>query len=577
MRIALALLVFPALAHAATYEVGPGQTYTNIGDVPWPTIAAGDTVNIHARPTPYAEKFIVNATGTASSPILIQGIPDATGALPILDGNNAIEATNENGFQDDTRFIIKIGDASTPSNANGGAYITIQNLHIRNANPSYTFTSNREGAGVAYDQNAAAIWLQHGDHLTVRGCEIENNGNGIFAAWGSGSPVSNVLVEGNYLHDNGIPNDAYEHNSYIQVDTVLYQFNHYAPPCPTCQGNNLKDRSSNMVARFNWIEGGERVMDLVDNSNSQLVSEPGYATSFVYGNILVKTDSAGNNALVHFGGDSGTTANYRTTLWFWNNTVVSTRTGHTYLFQLDTSSQTANVVNNAIANAVGPPPQILASSGVANFDHNWITTGYSAGGTVTDTNTLTGTDPGFVDLANGDYHLASGSPCINAAGALDPALANYPLDHEYLAPQQGIARANDGQLDIGAYEFGTPVTTTTTTGSTSSTTGTTTATSTTTGTSSSTSTSTSTTTSGSTTSTSTTTGSSTSTSTSGSSGSSGTSHTSSSSGSTSGSAGASGSTGTTGSPAVKGGCGCSSGADLGFLAFGALLLLRRKR
>ncbi|MBS2026840.1 MAG: polysaccharide-degrading enzyme [Deltaproteobacteria bacterium] len=566
MRIAIVILLLPALAHAATYDVGPGQTYTNIGDVPWPTIAAGDTVNIHARPTPYAEKFIVNATGTASAPILIQGIPDSSGALPILDGANAIEATNETGFQDDTRFIIKIGDANTPSNPNGGAYITIQGLHIRNANPSYTFTSNHEGSGVAYDQNASGIWLQHGDHLTVRGCELENNGNGIFGAWGSASPVSNVLIEGNYLHDNGIPNDAYEHNSYIQVDTITYQYNWYAPPCPTCQGNNLKDRSSNMVARFNWIEGGERVMDLVDNSNAQLVSEPGYATAYVYGNILVKTDSAGNNALVHFGGDSGTTANYRTTLWFWNNTVVSTRTGHTYLFQLDTSSQTANVVNNAIANAVGPPPQILASSGVATFDHNWITTGYAQGGTVTETGTLTGTDPGFVDLANGDYHLASGSPCIDAAGALDSALAAYPLDHEYLAPQQGIARENDGTLDLGAYEYGTPVSTSTTTSST----GTTTATSTTssasstatstagsTGTSTSTTTSTGTTTAGSTSAGSTSTG-------------------TSSSSSTTASAAASGSSGSTGSPGVKGGCGCSSGADLGLLAFGALLLVRRR-
>ena len=565
MRIAMALLLFPALAQAATYDVGPGQTYTNIGDVPWPTIAAGDTVNIHARPTPYAEKFIVNATGTASAPILIQGIADASGALPILDGDNAIEATNENGYQDDTRFIIKVGDANTPSNPNGGAYITIQGLHIRNANPSYTFTSNREGSGVAYDQNASAIWLQHGDHLTVRGCEIENNGNGIFGAWGSGNPVSNVLIEGNYLHDNGIAGDAYEHNSYIQVDTITYQFNHYAPPCATCQGNNLKDRSSNMVARFNWIEGGERVMDLVDNSNAQLVSEPGYATAFVYGNILVKTDSAGNNALVHFGGDSGTTANYRTTLWFWNNTVVSTRTGHTYLFQLDGSGQTANVVDNAIANAVGPPPQILASAGVASFDHNWITTGYTQGGSVTEMSTLTGTDPGFVDLANGDYHLASGSPCIDAAGALDAALAGYPLDHEYLAPQQGIARENDGSLDVGAYEYGTPVSTSTTTTSSTST-GSTTATSTTTsstgastagstGTSTSTATSTGTTTAGSTSAGSTSTGTS----------------------SSSSSAAASGSSGSTGSSSTKSGCGCTSGADLGLLAFGALFLVRRRR
>jgi hypothetical protein len=32
---------------AASYEVGPGQTFTNLAGVPWTSLAPGDTVNIH--------------------------------------------------------------------------------------------------------------------------------------------------------------------------------------------------------------------------------------------------------------------------------------------------------------------------------------------------------------------------------------------------------------------------------------------------------------------------------------------------------------------------------------------------
>lgn len=532
----LLLLLAPALAGATTYEVGPGQQYANVGDVPWPSLAAGDTVRIHARPTPYFEKFIVNASGTASAPILIEGVADpSTGALPVLDGDNAVEATSEQGYQDDDRFLIKIGDASTPSNPAGGSYITIQSLHLRHAHPDYTFSSNRLGAGVAYADNAAGIWLQHGDHLTIRGCELDHNGNGIFGAWGSGNPVSNVLIEGNYLHDNGVTGTGLQHNSYVQVDGVTYQFNHYGPPLQGGDGNNLKDRSSAMVARYNWLEGGERVLDLVDNPG--LATKPAYFTAYVYGNVIVKDSLAGNNAVIHFGGDSGTTASYRTTLWLWNNTIVSERTGNCSLLQLDTSAQVANVLNDIIAATAGSTVPALSANGTVNLDHDWV--GASSGD-----------DPGFVSLSGGDYHLAAGSPCIGAAGALPAELASYPLDRQYVKDQQSEPRPSDGALDQGAFEYSAGTGTTTSGSGSGSTAGSTSG--------------------------SASTGSSGSTTTTGSSGS-----TSTASGSTSGGSGSSGTTTGTSAGTAKGGCGCGAGgAEPELLVLAALalgLLARRPR
>jgi hypothetical protein len=44
---------------AATYEVGPNKPLTAIGQVPWESLQAGDTVLIHWRSTPYKEKWVI--------------------------------------------------------------------------------------------------------------------------------------------------------------------------------------------------------------------------------------------------------------------------------------------------------------------------------------------------------------------------------------------------------------------------------------------------------------------------------------------------------------------------------------
>jgi len=193
--------------------------------------------------------------------------------------------------------------------------------------------------------------------------------------------------------------------------------------------------------------------------STTLVSAPSYRTTLVYGNILVEPDGAGNSQIVHYGGDSGNLAWYRKgTLYFYNNTVVSTRTGNTTLLRLSSSDEHADVRNNILyVTAAGSNLAIFDGQGTVDLSNNWLKTGWrechcTPTGSVNDLGSqVVGADPGFLDLATGNYHLTEDSPCRNAAGPLASGVP--PVEREYVKHQGSMPRPSDGLLDIGAFEY----------------------------------------------------------------------------------------------------------------------------
>lgn len=441
---------------AATYEVGPGQAHTAIGTVPWESLAAGDTVRIHYRAEPYREKWVINRVGSAGAPITVSGVPGPLGELPVIEGQNATtrSALSYWGRQ---RAVIKIGGSSVPDVAQA-RYIVVENLEVRGAKTGNTYTAPG-GATESYSGPAAAITVESADHITIRNCTITDSNNGFFTIWNPGlEPTSNITVSGCRIFGNGVVGSVYEHNVYTEAVGIVFEYNRFGSLRAGASGNNLKDRSAGTVVRCNWIEGGNRQLDLVEEQASpDIRDDPAYRSTFVYGNVLIEPAGEGNRQMIHYGGD-GAEEDYRKgTLHLYGNTFISHRTDRTTLLRLSTDDEHCEARNNIVwlSAAAGSTLELLDDTGTANFLRNWLPGGHEASffgaGAVVETSTVTGASPGFTAAAGGDYTLAAGSPCLGAAVALHAdALAAQDQTRQYVLHQSSAARPT--LADLGAFE-----------------------------------------------------------------------------------------------------------------------------
>jgi hypothetical protein len=433
-----------------TYKVGDGQIYISIGSVPWENLGPGDSVKIYWRSIPYKEKWVINCKGQPDKWITIIGMPNASGKLPVIDGQDATTRSQLN-YWGEERGVIKIGGSNIPAD-DMPSYIKLENLEIRNGRSTYSFTG-RNGI-LSYSQNAAAVYIEKGENIVIKNCTLTNCGNGFFAASGS----KNIIMESCYLFNNGNISSIYEHNCYTESQGIVFQFNHFGPLLSGASGNNLKDRSAGTIIRYNWIESGNRQLDLVDSDKPEITGLSEYRSTYVYGNILIEPDGAGNSQICHYGGDSGDESFYRKgTLYFFNNTVVSTRNGNTTLFRLSTNSETASCFNNIIyVSATGDRLAMLDSYGVLNIQNNWLKENWVNShsellGSVNNLgNNISGITPGFINEGGQDYHLLQASECINK-GTVVPV--NYPVNFEYIKHQQKEVKNISGLIDLGAYEY----------------------------------------------------------------------------------------------------------------------------
>lgn len=459
------------------YAVGPGKPYTSLGAVPFENLKAGDTVRVYHRSEPYREKLMISGQGTAEAPIRICGVPGANGALPVIDGENAT-TRKELDFPFDghqVRGLVIIGHNHDRPYELTPSYITLEGLEVRNATPPNTFT-DKAGKRQSYSAIVAGIFIERAKHLTIRGCIVTGNGNGIFGGTGGGVELSeDLLLEGNYIHGNGSLDRSYEHNVYIEASNVVYQFNRFGPPRMGRDGNqgaNIKERSAGVVIRNNYIEDGAHILDIVDaqEAKATTVAMPSFHSTHVYGNVIVR-GAEPSGTLIHYGGDSGALADYRKgTLYFYNNTVVVKNVGYkdytrTGIFELSTNEETVVSRNNVYFTAEAAvevrPVGLLGQrdtifNGIGNFAGDWMSKGITAhninpGGSDKINAKLIGLDsvmrgeqPGFRDFAADDYALVGPGlpPAVDLPKEIPRALAPQA---SYVKHQRGKAAPDAGK------------------------------------------------------------------------------------------------------------------------------------
>ncbi|QDT16500.1 polysaccharide-degrading enzyme [Alienimonas californiensis] len=443
MNAVLAPLLAVTLGWAgADYEVGPGRALAELDQVPWEALEAGDVVTIHARPEPYRAKFVLCVRGTQEKPIVVRGVRDAEGSRPIIDGRDAV-ARSELNYWNEARGVVKIGGANKPADLTP-AHIRLEGLEIRGGRQPHQF-EGRDGLA-AYAVNAAAVFVEKGAQITLRDCALRDSGNGLFVAGES----RDVRIEACEIDGNGNPGSTQEHNAYTEALGMVYEGNAFGPLREGALGSNLKDRSAGLIVRGNRIEGGNRQLDLVDAGNSNISAHPSYRTTEVVGNLLIEPADAGNNQIVHHGGDSNHYENYRPGgLRFEYNTVVTRRPGITTLLFLSSPEGAATVRGNVVVAPEGGRPVVLTGPGRVELGVNWFARRWEPGAPVRVTggeNVLSGRDPGLVA---GGFAPADGSPLIDAGPA------NVAPPTVQFAPPLGVTSRQDaGPPDLGALPRG---------------------------------------------------------------------------------------------------------------------------
>jgi hypothetical protein len=417
--LALVALGWASPAWAATYQVGPGKTYQQLSAVAG-MLAPGDVVELDGDHT-YAGGVAFWNPGTPTQKITIRGLR-VNGKRPVLSGGtNTIEAAGDH----------------------------------------YVFE------GLDLTAGSFRCFFHHAHDVVLRDSVVHHcPKHGVLGADGdSGS----LLLEYTEVHHCG--EGTQHHQIYMATDETAnpgavfrmqYCYVHDATG-----GNGVKSRAERNEIYYNWVEGSlYHELELIgpDGQNPSLARED----SDVVGNVLFKRNTF---AVARCGGDGTgyTEGRYR----FVNNTIV-VLPGGSAVFRLFDRLDSIEMHNNVFAvlgaGTVNLVRQVEAEwvSGTALFagSNNWVVSG-STNVPPAWTGTLSGSDPGFVDLAASDVRLQPGSALIDQGAMTTASVAGHPFPSPqplplWVPPLQAVPavgaaqpRPVDSSIDIGAWEFGT--------------------------------------------------------------------------------------------------------------------------
>jgi hypothetical protein len=265
------------------YEVGAGKEYPNLESTPAAgTLKPGSIIRVWntdttgSNPSTYHEYYQIASTGFPTQPMILCGVPDSLGNLPVIDGSNATgqASVSEDGAAAGAGIISVWPRGGTPygywqNGSAGPSYVTITGLHIAHGTPNYSYTPPGGGAATAYQIFTACLNIRSGSYIDLGGNNLDTCGLGVFTAdngnngWASITQL--VTVTGNHVQNAGITGQEGEHEAYIQTWYALLQGNLWDNYNRQASGSAIKWRGVEGIFRYNNVaSGAQRLFDLVE-------------------------------------------------------------------------------------------------------------------------------------------------------------------------------------------------------------------------------------------------------------------------------------------------------------------------
>tara|TARA_B110001454_G_scaffold218046_1_gene244897 strand:+ start:1108 stop:2898 length:1791 start_codon:yes stop_codon:yes gene_type:complete len=446
----------PLIGSSRTLNVGPGQTYAELTDVPWLSLGAGDVVNIYYRDIAYKTKFGIISVANAQKPFIINGVTNSSCLKPVLDGQGAVTATDARAmnFGSDIQEsgLITIHRPPNTTGTHKAKYIIIQNLKIVNVRSGSTFKNNMNSIQ-SYGIFSAAIYSPRVDYLYIKNCEFLNNAQALFTNSKGGSEIdfsSYLILRGNYVDGSGYNDDDHEHGAYTQGYRTLIEGNYFGR---AQGGSSVKDRSSATVFRYNKVDVSARGLDLVETEEeyfNNVKSDPLYHHAWVYGNLFTNDNSSPNGfsiRMIHWGFDNSSAHARTGTLYFYNNTILNKGTDPTgsywyaSVFQMGSGGYNADnpsnyqinawenvFTNEAISTGYGKVEfRLLWDLGKVNFfGTNYLTSNWKRptdGVLIENSSSIIESSAGVID--HGSLSPLLGSPILNKGITYNPTFSAH--------------------------------------------------------------------------------------------------------------------------------------------------------
>jgi len=429
-------------------DVGPDHDYASPCDIGWDALQGGTMVRIHWQEEPYRCKLAITTDAYENHPLVIMGVPDDEGRLPVISGIDAVTPDDMQYSNQDT-WVVQIGGDSDDGVA---AWVWLQDLAITGARAENSFTAH-DGTEMSYAANCAALRISYGRNVHLYNLEISDSHTGLFVE----SSSEDVLLSSSWLHDNGHTGINSVQNAFIEAVNVTVEYNRMGAMVDGSRGTNLTDRSAGLTIRYNWFEGENPPVQLQSSNEAAIFEDPGYQSAMVYGNVFIAPVDQANSQLLTFGAGGDADATPRTgTLYFFHNTVVTERSDRTHLLLLPTADQQAVFANNLVyAPQEKHTVAVMSGDGQLTMNNNWLPERYqvqtsTSSGAVEEQSTTTGSEPGFIDYDNLDLHLEPDAPCQGLAGDADAGSAAHPVEYQYLLHQRRALR--ETTEDCGSYE-----------------------------------------------------------------------------------------------------------------------------